>query len=115
VAPGLQKDFKNQRWKYLKEKDLLETGLFCSLDDGVQTAICCYYSILPKRFARNGLPFVGNELKKEKGKMEAYCVKCRAKREMREPKDVVFKNGRPATQGKCPTCGSKIFRIGSRR
>ena len=47
--------------------------------------------------------------------MEAYCVKCRAKKEMKDPKDVVFKNGRPATQGICPTCGAKIFRIGSRR
>jgi hypothetical protein len=23
-----------------------------------------------------------------------------------------LKNGRPATQGVCPTCGTKVFRIG---
>ncbi len=44
--------------------------------------------------------------------MEAYCVKCRAKREMKEAKAIVMKNGKPATQGVCPTCGTKMFRIG---
>ncbi|MFC2007509.1 DUF5679 domain-containing protein [Chloroflexota bacterium] len=31
--------------------------------------------------------------------MEAYCVKCRAKKEIRDTKSVTMKNGRPATQG----------------
>jgi len=44
--------------------------------------------------------------------MEAYCVKCRAKKEMKDPKAVTMKNGKPATQGVCPTCGTKMFRIG---
>ena len=44
--------------------------------------------------------------------MEAYCFKCRAKREIRNPTGVTLKNGRPATQGTCPTCGTKVFRIG---
>ena len=44
--------------------------------------------------------------------MEAYCVKCKAKREMKDPKEITMKNGRPATQGVCPTCGTKMFRIG---
>jgi len=44
--------------------------------------------------------------------MQAYCVKCRAKREMKDPKQITMKNGRPATQGTCPVCGTKIFRIG---
>ena len=43
---------------------------------------------------------------------EAYCVKCRQKREMKDPEQVTMKNGRPATQGVCPVCGTKIFRIG---
>ncbi|MEE8179283.1 MAG: DUF5679 domain-containing protein [Nitrosopumilaceae archaeon] len=42
----------------------------------------------------------------------AYCVKCRTKREMKEPKSITMKNGRPATKGICPTCGTKMFRIG---
>jgi len=50
----------------------------------------------------------------EKGgeQMQAYCVKCRAKREMKDAKAITMKNGKPATQGVCPTCGTKMFRIG---
>lgn len=44
--------------------------------------------------------------------MQAYCVKCKAKKEMKDPKQITMKNGRPATQGVCPTCGTKMFRIG---
>ena len=44
--------------------------------------------------------------------MEAYCVKCRTKREIKAPTPVSLKNGTPATQGTCPVCGTKIFRIG---
>jgi hypothetical protein len=44
--------------------------------------------------------------------MEAYCMKCRAKREIKNPKSIVMKNGRPATQGECPVCGTKVYRIG---
>ena len=41
-----------------------------------------------------------------------YCVKCRTKREMNDPKAITMKNGRPATKGTCPTCATKRFRIG---
>ncbi len=44
--------------------------------------------------------------------MEAYCVKCKAKQEMKDPNPVTMKNGKPATQGTCPVCGTKMFRIG---
>jgi len=43
---------------------------------------------------------------------EAYCFKCRAKREIKNPSQVVLKNKRPATRGVCPVCGTKVFRIG---
>lgn len=43
--------------------------------------------------------------------MEAYCVKCKAKREMREAEKKVMKNGRPMMQGTCPVCGTKLTRI----
>ncbi len=46
--------------------------------------------------------------------MQAYCVKCRAKREMRDAKAITMKNGRPATQGVCLVCITKMFRIGKR-
>lgn len=44
--------------------------------------------------------------------MQAYCMKCRTKREMSNPRAVRMKNGKPATQGVCPRCGTKMFRIG---
>ncbi len=44
--------------------------------------------------------------------MEAYCLKCREKREINNPEQVTLKNGRPATKGDCPACGTKVFRIG---
>jgi hypothetical protein len=44
--------------------------------------------------------------------MKAYCVKCRASREIENPKAMTMKNGKPATQGVCPVCGTKMFRIG---
>ena len=44
--------------------------------------------------------------------MQAYCVKDRKTVEIKDPKAITMKNGRPATQGICPICGSKVFRIG---
>ena len=33
---------------------------------------------------------------------EGYCVKCKAKKEMKDPMSITMKNGRPATQGIVP-------------
>jgi hypothetical protein len=46
-------------------------------------------------------------------RMEAYCVKCKAKREMKDPQKTTMKNGKPATTGICPVCGTKMFKIGA--
>jgi len=43
---------------------------------------------------------------------EGYCFKCRKKREIKDPVRVTLKSGRPAISGKCPVCGTKVFRIG---
>ena len=43
--------------------------------------------------------------------MQAYCMKCRTKREMKDTKAIIMKNGKLATQGVCPVCGTKMFRI----
>ena len=40
--------------------------------------------------------------------MEAYCVKCRTKREMSNSQAITMKNGRPATQGVCPVCSTNV-------
>jgi rRNA maturation endonuclease Nob1 len=41
---------------------------------------------------------------------EAYCVKCKAKRQF-EGTVVTLKNGRNAASGTCPVCGTKVMRI----
>ncbi len=51
-------------------------------------------------------------IKKGGEQMQAYCMKCRAKKEMKDARSITMKNGRPATQGVCPACGTKMFRIG---
>ena len=43
---------------------------------------------------------------------QGYCVKCKAKQEMKDEHVITMKNGRPATQGLCPVCGTKITVIG---
>jgi len=50
--------------------------------------------------------------KRKEIEMQAYCMKCRTKREMKDAKAITMKNGKPATQGVCPVCGTKMFRIG---
>jgi Zn finger protein HypA/HybF involved in hydrogenase expression len=44
-------------------------------------------------------------------KMEGYCVKCKSKREISNGGEVTMKNGRKAMKGKCPECGTGMFRI----
>ena len=44
--------------------------------------------------------------------MQAYCMKCKKKVEIKNPKAITMKNKRPATQGVCTSCGTKVFRIG---
>lgn len=44
--------------------------------------------------------------------MQGYCMKCKSKKEMKNIKSITMKNGRPATQGVCPSCGTKMFKIG---
>ena len=47
--------------------------------------------------------------------VEAYCVKCKAKKEMTDPKEVETKGKgdvkRRAMTGTCPDCSTKMFRI----
>jgi DNA topoisomerase-1 len=44
--------------------------------------------------------------------MEAYCMKCKAKREMKDPVAAFNANSSPVTTGVCPECGTKMFRMG---
>jgi hypothetical protein len=42
---------------------------------------------------------------------EGYCVKCKAKKQIADGVEETMKNGRKAIKGKCPTCGTVMFKI----
>lgn len=46
--------------------------------------------------------------------MQAYCVKCKEKVEVKDAEEVTMKNGRPAVKGVCSKCGTKVFKIKSK-
>jgi DNA topoisomerase-1 len=45
--------------------------------------------------------------------VEAYCVKCKAKRPVANGRAVYMANARPAVRGECPVCGTGLFKIGA--
>src|SRR5258708_21265033 len=44
--------------------------------------------------------------------MEAYCMKCKTKREITDPVATFNAKGSPVTIGKCAVCGTKLYRMG---
>ena len=44
--------------------------------------------------------------------MEAYCVKCKTKREISEAEALFNAAGAPVTRGVCTVCGTKLYRMG---
>jgi uncharacterized protein DUF5679 len=46
-------------------------------------------------------------------KATGYCMKCKTQREIKNGKPITMKNGRPATQGTCSVCSTKMFKIGA--
>jgi DNA topoisomerase I len=44
--------------------------------------------------------------------LEAYCVKCKTKREIQDPKAAFNAASAPVTHGTCPVCGTRLFRTG---
>jgi len=44
--------------------------------------------------------------------MEAYCMKCKTKREMKDPVAMFNAKGSPVTVGVCTVCGTKLYRMG---
>ena len=44
--------------------------------------------------------------------MEAYCLKCKEKQEIADPKAGFNARGAAVTTGTCPVCGTKMYRIG---
>ena len=39
---------------------------------------------------------------------EAYCVKCRTKRPIKNAQETTMKNGRRALKGQCEVCGTNV-------
>ncbi len=44
--------------------------------------------------------------------MEAYCMKCKTKREIKDPVATFNAKSSPVTIGSCPVCGTKLYRMG---
>jgi DNA topoisomerase I len=44
--------------------------------------------------------------------MEAYCMKCKARREIKEAAASFNAKSSPVTVGVCPVCGTKLYRMG---
>jgi len=40
-------------------------------------------------------------------------MKCKVQRDVNDAQQITMKNGRPAIQGTCATCGTKIFKLGA--
>jgi len=51
------------------------------------------------------------KVKKQIPKIWAYCVKCKKKVIVKDPKNYLMKNNRHAIKGTCPHCSTKVFRI----
>ncbi len=45
--------------------------------------------------------------------MQAYCVKCKTKREIKDPQALFNAKGSPFAKGVCPVCGTTILRLGA--
>lgn len=41
-------------------------------------------------------------------KYHAYCVRCKASREIKNPR-IRTENGRSLARGECPVCGCKLY------
>jgi len=44
--------------------------------------------------------------------VEGYCVKCKAKKVMKDARQDKLANGRDCVKGVCPDCGTNMFKIG---
>jgi hypothetical protein len=53
-----------------------------------------------------------NDKGEDKGEVrQAFCVKCKEKRDMTDAKEITMKNGRAAMKGTCGVCGTGMFSI----
>jgi hypothetical protein len=62
-------------------------------------------------FNRNPAKMAGLRREEEEMAEKGYCVKCKAMKEIKDAEKVTMKNKRLAVKGKCPDCGTGMYRI----
>ncbi len=55
-----------------------------------------------------------DEEEESEPKPEAYCMKCRLKREIRNPRQILLSNKSQALQGTCAVCTTRVYKIGAK-
>jgi cold shock protein len=88
----------------LKDRD------FNSLSEGIDVEFDLERT--PKGMQASNIRVSDTSGKEDAATVQAYCMKCRAKRIMKNTETVTMKNGRPATKGSCSVCNAQMFRIG---
>jgi hypothetical protein len=66
---------------------------------------------IPGKLAGLARPDPPNQERKPMA-VTGYCLKCKKNTEIKDAQAITMKNGKPATTGTCPVCGTKIFKIG---
>ena len=67
----------------------------------------------PKKAARPAGPAPSEVSAPLTHDVEAYCVKCKAMRPLSEGRAIFMANARPAAEGRCGECGTRLFKIGA--
>jgi DNA topoisomerase-1 len=44
--------------------------------------------------------------------VQAYCVKCKTKRDIVNPQPAYNRRGTPGVKGTCPVCGTTLWHMG---
>ncbi|MFH1641309.1 MAG: DUF5679 domain-containing protein [Nanoarchaeota archaeon] len=52
-----------------------------------------------------------SKLKRRMPVITAYCLKCKKKINIKNPKNYIMKNDMASVKGLCPVCSTKVFRI----
>ena len=64
-----------------------------------------------REIAAVGIHSPPSERKSPMADQEAYCVKCKTKREVVNSREETFENGRRALRGQCAVCGTNITKF----
>jgi hypothetical protein len=87
-----------------------ELQFYSKLLDDVLAATEGYRTVTLTMTKREKMNDIGD--RKEIIIKKAYCMKCRYETEIRNPREVYTRNGKPAIEGGCSKCGSSVYKIG---